>query len=154
MPARRVPAHLKVLRGHPVSTPVNSGGIGTPKPPTWLPAPAKVEWKRVVAACAAFPTWLQEADRAALTAYCMAWATFQTAAQDVAKRGPLVPARSSADQARDGGVVLVKNPAVQVMRDAQAAMRQWARELGFTPDSRAKIERGAEETDGGEGILD
>jgi P27 family predicted phage terminase small subunit len=114
-----------------------------------LPREARAEWRRVVKACAAWPTWLQTVDRAALSAYCTAWATFQAAAKDVAERGPLVPGRSSADQARPA---LVKNPAVQVVRDAQQALRQWARELGFTPDARGRVDLGdREDHDAGRG---
>ncbi len=113
--------------------------MGAPKPPAWLPRVAAAEWRRVVKAAAVYPTWLQELDRAGLTAYCMAWAAFEEAARDVGSRGVLVGARSSADKARGASV---KNPALQIMREAGESMRRWARELGFTPDARGRVDLG------------
>ncbi len=98
----------------------------------------------MVEATAAYPTWLQRADLAALANYCMAWAMWSAAAQDVAVRGALVPARSSADTARGAKV---KNPSLQVMRDASVQLRAWAKELGFTPDSRGRVDLGEVEGD-------
>ncbi|MCA1707905.1 MAG: P27 family phage terminase small subunit, partial [Actinobacteria bacterium] len=69
--------------------------------------------------------------------YCVSWATYEAAAQDIAERGVIVPGRSSADEARG---VLVKNPSVQVARDASASLLRWCRELGFTPDARGRID--------------
>lgn len=144
MPAKRSPTKLRALRGLPAAAARNTGGIGSSvAPPEWLPAGAKAEWARVVSACAQYPTWLQEIDRAALAGYAMSWHTFAEAARDVVDRGVLVPGRSSADAAR---AAMVKNPALQVMREAQASMRAWARELGFTPDARCRIDRGVQET--------
>lgn len=92
--------------------------------------------------------WLQKVDRGALEMYVMSRWTYREAAQDVAQRGAMVPARSSAD-----GDAKVKNPATQVMRDSQAAARSWAVELGLTPRSRASIDLGFEDVDD-DGILD
>lgn len=148
MPARRKTNRLRALSGESERHAANlGGGIGAPEPPKWLDRHGKAEWRRVVKACAAYPTWLQQVDRAALSAYCTAWSTFLAAAKDVAERGPLVPGRSSADEARPA---LVKNPATQILRDAQEALRKWARELGFTPDARGKVELGDREDDDGD----
>jgi P27 family predicted phage terminase small subunit len=135
---------MRLLTGQPERFPPNlGGGLGAPDPPRWLSREARAEWRRVVRACEDFPTWLQEVDRASLTAYCVAWASFVDAAKDLAERGPLVPARSSAD-----GDAKVKNPAAQVVRDSSEAMRKWARELGFTPDARGRVDVGQREVEG------
>ena len=34
----------------------------------------------------------------------------------------------------------MKNPAVQILRNASVQMLRWCRELGFTPDSRGRID--------------
>ena len=145
MAARRKTNVVRLAQGEEPKPIANlGGGLGTPDPPKWMDRDAKAEWRRAVKACEDWPTWLQEVDRAALTAYCVSWSTFLAAAQDLAERGPLVAGRSSADEARDA---LVKNPSVQIARDAQDQLRRWARELGFTPDARGRIEVGARETD-------
>jgi len=150
MPQRRKPDHLRTLHGQQprAGRAKRAGGVDRydADPPTWLAREGKAEWRRLLKATAAYPTWLQEVDRGGLACYCALWAELVEAATDVAKRGSLVPGRSSADQARggDGGeAILVKNPSVQVMRDAQAALRAWSKELGFTPDARSKVERGS-----------
>jgi P27 family predicted phage terminase small subunit len=72
---------------------------------------------------------------------------FVVASRDVAKRGVLVPGRSSADEARDDGPALVKNPAVQIVRDTQAALHAWVVQLGFSPDARGRANLGALDDD-------
>lgn len=149
MPARSTPPGLRLLHGLPPREAPNTVGLTAAgaqlRPPAWLPREAKNEWRRIVDAVRDYPTWLQRADRAGLVAYCMAWSTFAEAAKDVAKRGPLVPGRSSADQARSDDPPLVKNPAVQVMRDASAQLQRWCRELGFTPDARGRVDLGGQD---------
>lgn len=153
MPQRRTPNAIRVLRGAPERSTVTAVGLGAPQPPTWLEREARDEWCRVVRATASYPTWLTEVDRAALVGYCTAWSTFVAAAKDVATRGPLVPARSSADRAREESA-MVKNPSVQIARDAAATMRAWCVQLGFTPDARGKIEQGEWDDSDPDGILD
>lgn len=148
MPARPVPRHLRAAHDLPQRDNPRSVGLGSEEPPSWLPEPAQDEWRAVVDACSRRPMWLQKVDRGALEMYVMARWTYREAAHDVAKRGPMVPARSSAD-----GDALVKNPAVQIMRDSQAAARSWAVELALTPRSRSSIDLGFEDVDDN-GILD
>ena len=79
-------------------------------------------------------------DKAALTGYCVAWSTLVAASKDVAKRGVMVAARSSADKAKRDEAAMVKNPSLQVMRDAQNTLKMWCRELGLTPAARIGLE--------------
>jgi hypothetical protein len=58
------------------------------------------------------------------------------AARYISEHGVLVPARSSADKARGAKV---RNPALQIMREAEAGMRAAAKELGFSPASREAL---------------
>jgi phage terminase small subunit len=48
-----------------------------------------------------------------------------------------VPGRSSADKAAE---VMVKNPSVQIAREAGRSMRAWCSALGFVPDARNRID--------------
>lgn len=97
-----------------------------------------MEWARIARALSPFPGRLLETDRAALESYCMWFALWRSAAAEVAKFGVTVAGRSSADAAR-GEAGVVKNPAIQVMRDAAGQLRYWCRELGFTPDARGRM---------------
>lgn len=152
MPTPRTSIALRLLSTG-LSDPAKnlSIGIGSPKPPAWLPREAKAEWRRIIEVCSHYPVWLQHADRAALVAYCVAWATYRAAAEQVAKDGPLVPGRSPNDHARGG---LVKHPGLQVLRDQGEAMRRWSREFGFTPDSRQRITIGPDEEPDDGGLWD
>ncbi|KUO19668.1 phage terminase small subunit P27 family [Streptomyces dysideae] len=142
---------LRILHGQPPrAAPIVGGPLDLPDPPDWLPEAARDEWIRVTEACATYPTWLQHGDVAILTAYCATWATWLEAAQDVARRGALVPGRSAADAAGtddEGGPRLVKNPAVQIARDAAVQLRALCRELGFSPDARRRVDVGDLQTD-------
>ncbi|WP_419994768.1 phage terminase small subunit P27 family [Streptomyces boninensis] len=112
-------------------------GLDWDKIPAQLDRAGKAEWKHLAEQHAAYPTRVRETDRAAVVAYCSWWSAFDAAQRDIAKRGALVEGRSSADAAR-GGAGLVKNPSVAAMRDASTQLRYWARELGLTPDARAR----------------
>ncbi len=136
MPNRRLPREVVRLHGGKTRrTPFSADLQYTPRPPTWLSPAGKREWKRVVGLCKHWEGWIQQVDRACLTAYCTAWAAFEDAAKEVAKNGVMIEGRSAPDRER-----LVKNPAVAVMRDASTTLRYWSRELGFTPDSRGRID--------------
>jgi len=142
MPQPRKSNRLKALTGVSVRVPPISPAMEDDQPPSWLPLEAQAEWTRVMDHITrSHFGHLQELDRPGLSAYCMVWSTWLVAAQDVAKRGPLVPGRSSADAARSQDEeVLVKNPAVQIMRDAGIQLQRWCREFGFTPDSRNRMD--------------
>ena len=152
MPTPRTPVRLKVL-AEPNTDPAKnlSMGIGTPTPPTWLPREARAEWRRIVAVCSKHPTWLQHTDRAVLTAYCLAWSVYREAAESLVRDGVLIPGRSPSNGARRG---LVKNPAVQIVRDSGEQVRRFARELAFSPDSRQRIAIGPSEEDDGDDLFD
>lgn len=110
------------------------------KPPAELPRAGKAEWRRMLGLIERHPNLASVVDRPALIAHCQQWAVFLEATADIAKRGVLVPGRSSADAARDGGPALVKNPSVQIARDAQAQIRAWCVQFGFTPLARGRLE--------------
>jgi P27 family predicted phage terminase small subunit len=71
------------------------------------------------------------ADRDALLCYCEAVVTHRKASALLAKSHVLV-------QGRDGG--LVRNPVIQIQRDAATTIRGFAQEFGLTPSARTRIE--------------
>lgn len=73
------------------------------------------------------------ADRDVLLAYCEAVNTHRRASEILAKSPVLI-------KGLHGG--LVKNPAVQIARDAAIVMRALAQEFGLTPSARSAIRMG------------
>lgn len=152
MPARPLPTPLRILHGTPGSktvgeVPTTEALSARSKPPSTLGADGRRLWRELLGATDGRPGWLLRTDRPALEQLCSAWDTWAEATRAVRLHGVLVPGRSSADGARGDDGALVKNPAVQVARDAQAAVRAWARELGLTPDSRGRLTLPAAATD-------
>ena len=147
MPAGRKPkpTHLKLVTGNPGRRPLN---VKEPKvkpqlvePPPHLNASARQEWDRV--APGLFHTGvLSGVDRAALAAYCQAyarWVQAETAIQKMAEKDPLT-----------GGLMIkttngnaVQNPLVGTANKAAADMVRYAAEFGMTPSARSRIEAGA-----------
>ncbi len=86
---------------------------------------------------------LTPVDRQVMTTACETWARWVAATQQVTKLGVLV--------AGDRG--LVKNPAVQIARDAEATLaRCWA-ELGLSPAARGRLSMPRPEHDDLESLL-
>lgn len=135
-----MPTALKVLHGETRPSRINRA---EPKPRARLPImpkglakrPAQV-WRRVVRDYAHTGV-LTAVDADALRAYCEAVARYEQAAGMLEESGPLIRG------ARRGE--LVKNPLHQIVRDNADLMRQYARELGFTPAARTGLKVEAEE---------
>jgi P27 family predicted phage terminase small subunit len=135
MPAGRKPkpTHLKLIEGNPGKRPVPRSEPKpepkAPKPPTDLHGDALREWRRVAPQLERLGL-LTGLDRAALSAYCWAWARLLAAQRVLADSGVLVKQR---------GNRTVKNPAIQVARDAAAECRAWCAEFGMTPSARGRM---------------
>ena len=99
-----------------------------PRCPAWLSPYAKTEWKRVVPELDTLGL-LTVVDRSTLAAYCEAVATFK-AATEVVRRGVLVTGQKGE---------AVKNPALQVQRDAARLIATYSSMFGFSPSDRARI---------------
>lgn len=78
------------------------------------------------------------ADRDALRCYCEAVATHRRASQLLAQSGILIRGQRNN---------MVRNPLLQVQRDAAAAVRGFAQEFGLTPSSRSRIENKRDDED-------
>lgn len=139
------PAALKLIKGRgegkdSAGRPVNPGPAFKrlpPNPPSWLTPEAKAEWKRVVPGLSRLDL-LKPEDRAALAAYCEAWATFVAATQQVKKEGLTINAKQGT----------LPHPAVGIARAAGRELRSWAAHFGLTPSTEQALARGAD--DGGE----
>ncbi len=117
---------------------------GAPTAPSWLSAEAKAEWKRVVPALDELGL-LATVDRAALATYCANWSTFAQADREIGTDLVVVGYRG----------VTVKNPLLQIRRDAAAQCLASGRELLLTPLSRLRaVVAPADEPGDPDGILD
>lgn len=126
------PVELKVIEGNPgkrrlVAPP--KAPPSRPRCPSWLSDYAKTEWRRVVPVLDGLGL-LTTIDRSTLAAYCESVATFKAATAIVADKGVLV-------QGRKGEAV--KNPALQVQRDAARNIAQFSSMFGLSPSDRVRL---------------
>lgn len=136
------PAALKLIKGRgegkdSAGRPVNQGPAFKrlpPAAPSWLTAEAKAEWKRVVPGLTRLDL-LKPEDRAALAAYCEAWATFVAATRQVQKEGLTINAKQGT----------LPHPAVGIARAAGREMRSWAGHFGLTPSTEQALARGPDD---------
>jgi P27 family predicted phage terminase small subunit len=130
MPNRTVPTNLKVLKG---TFRADRGARNEARPqaaippmPEHLNAEAKAEWERISQEL--FQVGLvTNVDRAALVAYCEAWAAYLEAGRKVAEQGTVV-------QAVNGNRIV--NPYFRIQRQSLATMHKFIREFGLSPASR------------------
>ncbi|MEU5036568.1 phage terminase small subunit P27 family [Streptomyces rubiginosohelvolus] len=144
MPKAAAPAQLKLLTGR--SPGRDSGGREVnpgpafvrvpPEAPEWLTDEARAEWDRVLPGLARLEL-LKPEDRAALAAYCEAWATFRQATEVVKREGLTIEARQGK----------LTHPAVGIARAAGREVRAWAAHFGLTPSSEQALSRGADDGD-------
>ena len=130
---KRVPTALRVLRGNPRqhAIPANEPKpeVGIPTRPKWLAPEARREWRRVAGQLEDLGI-LTIVDRAALAAYCQAWARAVAAEKVIAK---------------DGETFTTPNGYIQQRPEVSIAQKQWqlvakfAAEFGLTPSSRSRI---------------
>jgi P27 family predicted phage terminase small subunit len=140
------PTHLKLIRGDRKSR-VNEAepkaSQKAPPMPRWMSADAKKVWRRTVKQLEKMGV-LYECDGDTLAAYCEAVVRHAEACQLIHQTGLLVKGR------RDG---IVKNPAIQVARDAEATIKALAQEFGLTPSARTRIKVDGDGTDDLDTIL-
>lgn len=100
-----------------------------PACPPELPAKAQKEWRRISKLLLGLGL-LAEIDRAALAGYCLAYARWLEAEQEVQKMGVIV-------KTKDGYPIV--NPYLSVSRKAFEQMLKVLPEFGMTPASRSRI---------------
>lgn len=106
-----------------------------PQIPKGLKPEAKAEWNRVVD-CLSEVNAINKVHRSILLLYVEAWARARLAEELIQANGVLVTG--------DKGC-LVKNPAIQIKRDASMECIRYMKELGITPASMNKVPISADE---------
>ena len=139
---RPKPTTLKILAGNPGrrSLPRNEPrpAAGIPACPAWLSAAAKAEWKRIVPELDSM-NLLTLADRAALAAYCQAWAELEHATKVLNKEGRVIKCEIVNREGDVTGSVKKLHPANRLQRDGFARVKQFLIEFGLSPASRTKV---------------
>jgi P27 family predicted phage terminase small subunit len=130
---RPKPTRLKVLTGNPGKRPLDDGEprpeVAIPDCPGELGETARREWNRLVGELAALKL-LTNFDRAALAAYCGAYALWAEATEAIQKYGVMIKSPSGYP---------VQSPYVSVANRQAEIMMRIASEFGFTPASRSRI---------------
>ncbi len=115
--------HRPIAKNEPKPTPI------LPTRPAWLLPEAKREWSRVVAELAQMGI-LTLVDRAALAAYCQAYARAVEAERAIRKKGLTFTMKGYIQQ----------RPEVAIANRAWQMVRAFASEFGFTPAARTRIQ--------------
>jgi P27 family predicted phage terminase small subunit len=132
------------LRGPPKRLPqgktsyVSGYTSGAPSPPSWLCDEAHEEWVRIVPEIEKAGV-LKLVDRAALVAYCQAWAELVIATRQIEDEGRTVTEPIQNSRGETIGEKTKAHPAVKLQRDAFSRVKSFLVEFGFSPNSRARI---------------
>lgn len=128
------PTTLKLLDGNPGKRSLNDREpqppSGEPELPPELDDEARAEWKRVITELRDMGL-LYRADRAALTAYCVAWSRWRRAEAQVKKFGEIV-------KSPEKGFPM-KSPYLTIADQSLETVRKFLVEFGLTPSSRSRI---------------
>jgi P27 family predicted phage terminase small subunit len=139
---RRQPAAAHRLAGtyrrdrHGAARPAPPAKV--PGMPAWLSREAKAEWRRVSTELLALGL-LTVIDRAALAAYCQAFAELMEATRMLEREGRIVDQDVMNKDGVVTGSVKKLHPAVRLQRDAFARVKAYLGEFGLTPSSRARL---------------
>lgn len=136
---RPSPTRMKVLTGNPGKRPLN---VDEPQPdpavpecPPELSPVARREWDRLVGELTALRL-LTNLDRAALAAYCGAYALWAEATEAIHKYGAMIKSPNGYP---------VQSPYLAIANRQAEIMMRIASEFGFTPASRSRIATPKEE---------
>jgi P27 family predicted phage terminase small subunit len=130
---RPLPTRLKYLTGNPGKRPLNPHEPrpepAVPECPPELGPAAKREWDRLVGDLARL-NMLTNLDRAALAAYCGAYALWADATEQIQKFGAMIKSPTGYP---------VQSPYIAIANRQAEIMLRIASEFGFTPASRSRI---------------
>ena len=139
---RPKPTHLKLVTGNPGRRPLPTGearlAAALPTVPPHLSPDALTEWERVARELVDAGL-LASLDRAALAAYCQAyarWAQAERALVEMGRRDML----TGGLMIKTTGGNAIQNPLVGIANKAAADMVRYAAEFGMTPSSRTRIQ--------------
>lgn len=132
------PATLKLINGRGEGR--DSGGREVKKPPGFVRLPpeppdflygdAREEWDRVVPELQRLQL-TKPVDRAALTAYCLAWQRLCQAQAAIDNNGMGLLHENSQG--------VTRHPAVAIAEAASKELRAWCGEFGFTPSAEGRL---------------
>lgn len=130
---RPLPSNVRRLNGETRPSRLNPNEVmprqATPEPPAWLGDRATEVWNRTVVELAAMKV-LAASDVDSLVIYCQAVAHYEEAVRLVNASGMLIRGRLGE---------VVKNPAMQFVRDQATLVQRMAREFGLTPSARVGL---------------
>jgi P27 family predicted phage terminase small subunit len=130
---RPKPTRLKLLTGNPGKRPMNENEprpeAAVPKCPPELSPLARQEWDRLVGELATL-RMLTNLDRAALAAYCGAYALWAEAMEAIQKYGAMIKSPQGFP---------IQSPYLAIANRQAEIMMRIASEFGFTPASRSRI---------------
>lgn len=143
------PTAIKELTGNPGGRKLNKSEprfTGKPEMPDLVAntPEAKKEWLRVMRELEALDL-LKSTDQAMLAGYCMQWARYVQAEEEVNREGQTTRVLKTN---KEGEVILIngepvveikRHPAVLNAKDALALMKNIAASFGFDPSARSKI---------------
>jgi P27 family predicted phage terminase small subunit len=130
---RPTPTRLKMLTGNPGKRPLNKDeprpDANVPECPLELGPVARTEWDRLVDELAVL-RMLTNLDRAALAAYCGAYALWADATVQIEKYGAMIKSPTGFP---------IQSPYLSIVNRQAEIMMRIASEFGFTPASRSRI---------------
>jgi P27 family predicted phage terminase small subunit len=150
---RRIPTHLKLLRGNPGKRPIPPEpepqvSTDVPEPPSFLTGYAADEWWRIGPELHRLGL-LTVLDVAGFAAYCQNYARWRTAEETLAVMTAHDPVTHGLLIKRTDGNA-ERNPLAVIAAKAAASMIYYAGHFGMTPVARARIAAGvAWREDGG-----
>jgi len=100
-----------------------------PAPPDHLDEAAAAEFVRVAAELGTVGL-IEQVDRAALAAYCVAWSRWISAEIAVAEMGTVVKSPTGFP---------IQNPHLSIANKAMTQIKSFAVEFGFTPAARVRV---------------
>lgn len=140
------PVALKVLEGNPGKRRLPNGPKPQPLAPTcpaWLAAEARREWRRLAPELERLGL-LTRIDRAALAAYCQAYARWRQAEEVLQCEGLTFTT---------GKGYVGSRPEIGIANKAMAIIKGFCGEFGLTPSSRGRMNLPEPETDDLEQLL-
>jgi P27 family predicted phage terminase small subunit len=139
---RPLPTAVKKLRGNPGKRKLNAAEpkveLAAPTMPADLPKAAATEWRRIVPELKALGV-LAKVDRAALAAYCHAYARWFEAEKHILEYGIIIEEPVLLMGEPTGYTRFKKNPAVTISETAMKIMKSFLVEFGMTPSSRSRV---------------
>lgn len=138
------PTNLRILQGGPARRTQSSEPVPPPSDlpdcPAWLNTYARGEWDRLAADLYGMGI-LTGVDQTMLAAYCMAYARWRQAEEDLQVMADQDPITHGALlKTKEGNAI--QNPLVGVANVARRDMARLAAEFGLSPSSRTLIDAG------------